>query len=115
MRCSISVISLLAPSAVCSNEMASVLLRMAWVSERTSVVIQLAMAKPAASSRAELMRLPVDICCMATAKGRSFMRKAEMAISALMLVLITLMSSSCWGSLRELYRQNIKQVKYQLK
>jgi len=41
--------------------------------------------------------------------------KAEMAISALLLVLITLMSSSCWGSLRELYRQTMKQVKYQLK
>ena len=52
------------------------------------------MAKPAASSLAELMRLPVDNCCMATRDSRWEIFNAPCVYSALMLVLMTVISDS---------------------
>jgi hypothetical protein len=48
-----------------------------------------AIAIPAASSREELMRLPVDSCSIATDKGRSFTCRDALAIKALIFVLMT--------------------------
>ena len=89
MRCNILLISLVAPSAVCSNETASPAFLTAWLSDLISAFIQEAMAMPAASSLEELMRLPVDIRSIATDKGRSFACSDALAIKALTFVLIT--------------------------
>jgi len=48
------------PSAVCASEIPSFALRTAWLRPRICEVMRVAMALPAASSAAELMRLPVD-------------------------------------------------------
>jgi hypothetical protein len=54
------------------------------------------MAKPAASSLAPLMRLPVDNCSMATEFSRPDIFKADCVYSALTFVLMTVMSDSYW-------------------
>ena len=54
------VTSLSEPSAVCARLMPSLALRIAWFMPRTCAVMVEAMARPAASSLDELMRLPVD-------------------------------------------------------
>ena len=59
-----------APSAVCASEMPSLALRIAWLMPRICAVIELAMARPAASSRAELMRLPEDRRSIAVRRAR---------------------------------------------
>ena len=89
MRCSMLEISLVAPSAVCATLMASLALRTAWFKPRICEVILLAMAKPAASSAAELMRLPVDSCSMALDNVRLLTLIAFCATSDFTLVLIT--------------------------
>ena len=89
MRWSMLVISCVAPSAVCNIEMPSLALRTAWFRPRIWAVILLLMARPAASSAAELMRLPVDSCSMALLRLRLFTVRAFCATSDFTLVLIT--------------------------
>ena len=89
MRCIMSVISFVAPSAVWIKEIASPAFRTAWFKLRIWWVMRVAIAIPAASSRAELMRLPVDNCCIATVCARPDELRAICENNALTLVLIT--------------------------
>ena len=66
-------------------------LRTAWSRPRIWDVIREEIAKPAASSLAELMRLPVDNCSIATDSARLFLFKAFCEINDLTLVLMTVM------------------------
>jgi hypothetical protein len=50
----------MAPSAVCTIEMASFMLRMPWLAPLIWLLSELATLRPAASSRARLMRRPED-------------------------------------------------------
>ena len=61
---------------------------------RTCEVIEVAMARPAASSLAELMRLPVDRRSIAVPSALLADDDALAAFIALMFVLITLISKS---------------------
>ena len=88
------VTSLSAPSAVCAMEMPSLALRMPWLMPRTCAVMLVAMARPAASSLAELMRLPVESRSMAVPRALLACDDALAAFIALMFVLITLISKS---------------------
>ncbi|MCY1307460.1 hypothetical protein D9M70_573850 [compost metagenome] len=63
MRWRMSVTSLNAPSAVCSMEMASPVLRVATSMPRDWALRRVAICRPAASSAAELMRRPVPRRC----------------------------------------------------
>ncbi len=63
IRCRMSVVSLNAPSAVCSREMASPVLRMATSMPRDWALRRVAICRPAASSAALLMRRPVPRRC----------------------------------------------------
>src|SRR6478609_9016131 len=83
------VTSLSEPSAVCASEMPSLLLRMPWFMPRICEVIEDAMARPAASSLALLMRLPVDRRSMALPRALLALADALAALSAPMLVLMT--------------------------
>ncbi|CPM84546.1 Uncharacterised protein [Bordetella pertussis] len=65
MRCRLLLISFSAPSVVWAIEMPSLALRAAWVRPLTLAVKRLAMAWPAASSLALLMRRPDDRRSMA--------------------------------------------------
>jgi hypothetical protein len=89
MRWSIAVTSLSAPSAVCAIEMPSLALRtpccMPWI----CAVMVVVMARPAASSLALLMRLPVDRRCIATPVCCDAVIEALAARSAAILVLMT--------------------------
>jgi len=69
--------------------MASPALRTAWFKPRICCVILVAMAIPAASSLAELMRLPVDNCCIAKLCALPEFVSAFCENNALTLVLIT--------------------------
>ena len=89
MRCSMLVTSPIALSAVCARLMPSLALRMATPRPRTSEVIRVAMARPAASSLAELMRLPVDRRSIAALRLVCAMRWPVWAVSADRLVLMT--------------------------
>jgi hypothetical protein len=84
-----SVISLVAPSAVWIRLMASPAFLTAWFKLRIWCVMRVAIDKPAASSRAELMRLPVDSCCIATVMLRSVDRSAACENNAFEFVLMT--------------------------
>ena len=89
IRCSMFATSASAPSAVCASEMPSFALRMPWAMPRVCEVMLVAMARPAASSFALLMRLPVDRRSIAEPSILSAETDAFDARSALMLVLIT--------------------------
>src|SRR5689334_24928957 len=69
--------------------MPSLALRTAWFMPRICVVILLAMARPAASSFAELMRLPVERRSIAVWSDASARRLLFCARSAAVFVLIT--------------------------
>ena len=69
MRCMISVISLSAPSAVCSSEEASLTLRRATAMPLVCAFMRVAICRPAASSAAELMRRPVPRRCWLVARA----------------------------------------------
>jgi hypothetical protein len=60
MRCRLSLTAASAPSAVCASEMPSLALRAAWLMPRICAVMRSAIARPAASSLALLMRRPDD-------------------------------------------------------
>ena len=59
-RCRIECISFSAPSAVCTSEMPSCALRLAWAVPRIWARMPSEIARPAASSAARLMRRPED-------------------------------------------------------
>ena len=82
-------ISWVAPSAVCSNEMASFALRTAMFNPLTWADILSEIARPAASSLAELMREPVESRSIDCAIARSFRCIASLATNEAVLVLIT--------------------------
>src|SRR4051812_28657425 len=88
------VTSLSAPSAVCASEIPSFALRIAWLMPRTCDVIELEIARPAASSLAELMRLPVDRRSMAVWRAALAIRLPFCARSADVLELITVIVGS---------------------
>src|SRR6195952_2878884 len=94
MRCIMLVTSLSEPSAVCAIEMPSLALRIAWLMPRTCEVIEVEMARPAASSLALLMRLPVDRRSIAVPSALPATDEAFAALMALILVLITDMINS---------------------
>ncbi len=70
MRCRILVTSCKAPSAVWTRDTPSFALRIAWSKPRICEVIRLEMARPAASSLAELTRWPEDK--RSVARSRAF-------------------------------------------
>src|SRR5436305_854844 len=92
MRCSMLLTSFSAPSAVCAIEMPSFELRMPCAMPLICAVIELLIARPAASSFAELMRLPVDRRCIETLSAFCAEVDAEVARKALTLLAITVMS-----------------------
>ena len=85
------VISFMPPSAVWARLMPSLALRLAMLRPRTSEVMRVAMARPAASSLAELMRLPVDRRSIAWDRPISALVEADEARIAEILVPITVM------------------------
>ena len=89
MRCNIAVCCDIAPSAVCSKLIASLPFLAAMFRPRICEVIVSAMANPAASSLALLMREPVESCCIAEDRLRAFICSAFCANSEFILVLIT--------------------------
>ncbi len=60
MRCRIECISFSEPSAVCTSEMPSWALRLAWAVPRIWARMPSEIARPAASSAARLMRSPEE-------------------------------------------------------
>src|SRR5690606_25677296 len=77
-----------APSAVCDTEIPSLALRTAWFRPRICEVNLLAMARPAASSLALLMRRPEDRRCSEVAKEPCDLFRLRCAFSEDRLVLI---------------------------
>ena len=89
IRCRISPDCASAPSAVCDSEMPSFALRRAWSRPRICEVMRSEIARPAASSFAELMRRPEDRRCSAVARLLCDVVRLRCAFSEAMLVLIT--------------------------
>src|SRR5699024_7931747 len=97
MRCRLALIWSSAPSVVCATEMPSLALRLAWLRPLTCAVMRLAMAWPAASSAAELMRRPEDRRFMAVCSEFCERFRFRWATRAVMLVLITdMLGSLVW-------------------
>ena len=71
MRCRLLEIWARSPSAVCASEMPSLALRCAWLEPLICEVKRSEMARPAASSRALLMRRPDDKRAMEVASDSS--------------------------------------------
>jgi hypothetical protein len=94
MRVSIFDISWAAPSTVCSNEMASFAFRTAIFKPDVWADILSDIARPAASSLAELMREPVERRSIAVDMARSFRCIASLASNEAVFVLITVMINS---------------------
>ncbi len=90
MRCSASVMVASAPSAVCASEMPSLALRMATLMPRICAFWRVAMARPAASSRAELTRRPEDRRSIEVASEDWDMFRLRCAFSDTTLVLIVI-------------------------
>ena len=88
MRCSASVIVASAPSAVWASEMPSLALRIATLMPRTCVFMRSAIARPAASSFAELTRRPEDRRCIEVASDACEVLRLRCAFSEATLVLI---------------------------
>ena len=85
-------------SAVCDSAMPSFALRIAWFWPLICEVSDEAIARPAASSLAELMRLPVDRRSMLVASAMLAEFDALVALSAATLVPITVMVKISIGS-----------------
>ena len=88
MRCSESPTCASAPSAVWDSEMPSLELRIATFMPRTCEFMRSAMARPAASSLAELMRRPEDRRCIEVDSEDCDAARLRCASSEAMLVLI---------------------------
>jgi hypothetical protein len=85
------LVSIKAPSAVCIKDTASLALRTAWSRPLICEVIFEAMARPAASSLALLMRTPVDSLSIEVDMARSFDTSAFFASMEDTFVLIDVM------------------------
>ena len=94
MRCRFVPTSPRAPSAVCAREMASLALRTATFKPRIWVVKRSEIARPAASSRALLMRRPEDSRWIVVASVALLVERLRCAFSEIVLVLMTLMAGS---------------------
>ena len=94
MRPSILVISFVAPSAVCNIEIASFAFLTAIFRPEICAPMRSAIASPAASSLALLMREPVDKRSIAVDMARSFLLIASLAIIDEVLVFITVIMIS---------------------
>ena len=88
MRCRLSPTFESEPSAVCASEMPSFALRMATFMPRTCAFMRSAMARPAASSLAELTRKPDDRRCIEVASDDCDAFRFRCAFSEAMLVLM---------------------------
>src|SRR4029079_16044778 len=88
MRCMASPTFDRAPSAVCDSEMPSLALRIATFMPRTWEFMRSAMARPAASSLAELMRRPEDRRCMDVESEPCDVSRLRCALSEAMFVLM---------------------------
>ena len=102
MRCRLAATLEMAPSAVCSSEMPSLALRMAWFCPRIWLVNRSAMASPAASSRALLTRKPLDSRWMEVASVDWLADRFLWAVMDAMPVLITkaMVGRCSWPRLR---------------
>ncbi len=89
MRCRLFVTSWRAPSPVCASEIPSFALRAAWFKPLICDVKRSAMARPAASSFALLMRRPEDRRCSAMASALPDVCRFFCASSDIMFVLMT--------------------------
>ena len=90
MRCRLSPILPIAPSAVWNIEIASLALRIATFEPRTWALIRSAIARPAASSLAELTRRPDDRRCIEVASALCEVVMLRCAFSETMLVLMVM-------------------------
>jgi hypothetical protein len=99
MRCSASPTFDSAPSAVCASEMPSLALRMATSMPRAWAFMRSAMARPAASSLAELTRSPDESRCVLTSSDAWLIAVLRWAFSVAMLVLMMagMSRSLTWG------------------
>ena len=88
MRCRLSEITPSAPSAVWASEMPSLALRAAWFRPLICEVKRVAIASPAASSFALLMRRPDDRRCSDVARLDCEAFRLRCALSEAMLVLM---------------------------
>src|SRR5690349_12755633 len=86
MRCRLLVTSSSADSVVCDSEIPSLALRTAWFRPLICVVKRVAIARPAASSLALLMRMPEDRRAMAVDSLLCDFARLFWAFSELMLV-----------------------------
>ena len=90
MRCRLSPILLIAPSAVWNIEMPSFALRIATLEPRTCAFMRSAMARPAASSLAELTRRPDDRRCIEVASALCEVDRLRCALSETIFVLMVM-------------------------
>jgi hypothetical protein len=90
MRCRLLVTEARAPSAVCASEMPSLALRAAWLRPRICAVKRSAMARPAASSLALLMRRPDDRRAIAVERSVSVRFELRCALSEARFVLMVM-------------------------
>ena len=90
MRCSASVTVASAPSAVCASEMPSLALRIATLMPLICAFMRVAIARPAASSPAELTRRPEDRRCIDVASDDCDVLRLRCAFSDSTLVLIVI-------------------------
>src|SRR3546814_3976348 len=90
-RCRLLVSSCSADSAVCDSDTPSLALRTAWLRPLIWVVNRVAIARPAASSLALLMRRPEDRRCNAVDRSLPEVDRLRCALSDAMLVLMTCM------------------------
>ena len=94
MRCKMLVTSSIPPSAVWVSDIASLAFLIAMFRPRICESMREEMLRPAASSAAELMRVPVDRRCIAVDNWRLLIVKASCACKDFRLVLITDMWNS---------------------
>ena len=81
-RCRIECISFRAPSAVCTSEMPSWALRLAWAVPRIWARMPSEIARPAASSAARLMRRPDESFSMDFDSAMEVLKRLRWALNA---------------------------------
>jgi hypothetical protein len=96
------LISPVAPSTVCTIDIASFALRAAMFKPEICPAIRFDIASPAASSIAELIRNPVESRSMEVDIARLFLTMASRAMLALMFVFITVIREFLLALVREL-------------
>src|SRR5258705_9162699 len=88
MRCRLATVDEMAPDAVCTIEMPFFALAIPWLSALIAAVCDVAIARPAASSAALLIRLPDERRLMAVDNSFCEADRFACACSERMLVLI---------------------------